>query len=373
MNRPTPFLLLFLLSLLAAPRLADARDLVVGLAVPLDGSFAPLGTQVREGFAVWQQASGEEFADLVEGEDKCDARSGEESAASFIEAGVDIVVGYLCAESLAAALPPLSAAGIPVMTLTVRADILGEEAARHDWRFFRLAPRASEEAEVAADQIVAIWADRPFALIEDGTILGRELVEAVRIALEERGLKPNFIDNYRPGQDRQPSLVRRLDAADVTRVFVGGERRDVAIIARDAKAEGLDLRFMGGDALNAAKGEVPLPNGTLAILSTAALPGIAPPRVSAAFAEAGLTIEGLRLPAFVAAQILGTTQTRLNVSESDIETILKNTRFETAIGPVSFDENGERREPGFTLAVWRDGQFRRTSPREVLSAEGESN
>lgn len=356
-------------ALFFAPQ-ANARALTVGLAIPLEGTFRPLGDQVRQGFslAVGDQTS--QIGDVVEGEDRCDADSGIESADSFVEAGVDIVVGYLCAESLAAALPVLSQANIPVLTLSVRADIIGEEANRHGWLFYRLAPRASEEAQIASQQIIGLWADRPFALIEDGTILGREMLETVRVQMEERGLKPNFIDNYRPGQERQPSLVRRLKAAGAARVFVGGERRDLAIIARDADEAGLDLRFMGGDALYAPQGEIALPEDTLAIIASSALPDISSQQAIDAFGEAELAVEGLRLPAYAAGEILLAVSTRLSFNEGSVGTVLKSTLFDTALGPVSFDETGERKEPGFSLAIWRDGAFKRISPREVLEAKG---
>lgn len=354
----TTIALVFTFASLAADT-ALAADLRVGLAIPEAGPFAPLGQQVIDGFRVWEQDNAASFTDLVEGEDRCDAKSGVESAQSFAEAGVDVVVGYLCAESLAAALPVLSAEGIPVLTLTVRADILAEEAGRNDWSFYRLAPRDSQEAEVAAESIISLWADRPFALIEDGTIQGRELVEAIRVNLEERGLKPNFIDNYRPGQERQPSLVRRLDAAGVSRVFVGGERSDLAIIARDAAAAGLDLTFMGGDALNAPRGEIPIPNGTLAVIATDALPDAASSSTASAFAAAGLPIEGLRLPAYVAAQILGSLAPMYE--QGNLGDLLERGKYGTALGVVSFGSDGERHQPGFSLAEWRDGRFERVT------------
>ena len=363
MTRTAFALLSALLALVAGLAPASAADLRVGLAIPTEGPFAPLGQQIREGFEVWEAENGDGFTDLVVGEDRCDAESGVESAESLAEAGVDIVVGYLCAESLAAALPVLSAEGIPVLTLTVRADILAEEAKRNGWLFYRLAPRDSAEAEVAAEAITSLWADRPFALIEDGTIQGRELVEAIRVTLEERGLKPNFIDNYRPGQDRQPSLVRRLNAAGVSRVFVGGDRSDLAIIARDAAAAELDLRFMGGDALNAPRGDLPIPDGTLAVIATDALADAASSSAASAFAAAGLPIEGLRLPAYVAAQILGALAPMHE--NGNIGELLQRGQYGTALGIVSFGSDGERQQPGFSLAEWRDGRFERVNAGET--------
>jgi branched-chain amino acid transport system substrate-binding protein len=358
------------LFLAAAPALAD--PLHVGLVIPQSGQFKPLGDHVREAFTVWDEANPDQFEDIVEGDDGCSEQAGTDAAAAMIEAGVNVVVGFLCTESLAAALPLLSDENIPVITLTVRADIIGEEASRLGWKFYRLAPRAGSEAEIASDAIFRLWADKSFALIEDGAISGRELVEAIRISLENRGLKPNFVDNYRPGQATQPSLIRRLQSAGVARVFVGGERSDLAVIAKEATRQGADLEFMGGDTLHAPQGDTPIPDGTLAVLAAGATPGPEAEAARAALEGAGLIAEGLRIPAYAAAEILGTIATRMQYSEMDLDEALHNTTFSTALGPVTFDQNGERREPGFVLAILRDGEFQRLSIEEAARIAGDS-
>lgn len=366
----SPLLLVLALAFAAAPARAEA--LHVGLVIPQAGPFKPLGDHVREAFQVYESANPDVFGDIVEGDDECTEQSGMDAAAAMIEAGVNIAVGFLCTESLAAALPLLSDENIPVVTLTVRADIIGEEAARLGWKFFRLAPRSDSEAEIAADAILRLWADKSFALIEDGAISGRELVEAVRANLESRGLKPNFVDNYRPGQATQPSLVRRLKAAGVARVFVGGERSDMAVIAQEAQRQGLALKFMGGDLLHAPQGDIPLPDGTIAVLAAGVTPGPEAETARTAFEDIGLIAEGLRIPAYAAAEILGTVSTRMDYSETGIEDILRTTTFATALGPVSFDQDGERREPGFVLAILRDGEFTRLSVEDSARISGDS-
>lgn len=358
------------LFLAAAPALAE--PLHIGLVIPQSGQFKPLGDHVREAFRVWDTANPDQFEDIVEGDDGCSEQAGTDAAAAMIEAGVNVVVGFLCTESLAAALPLLSDENIPVITLTVRADIIGEEAARLGWQFFRLAPRAGSEAEIASDAIFRLWADKSFALIEDGAISGRELVEAIRIDLENRGLKPNFVDNYRPGQATQPSLIRRLQSAGVSRVFVGGERSDLAVIAMEATRQGVDLEFMGGDTLHAPQGELPIPDGTLAVLAAGATPGLEAEAARAALESAGLIAEGLRIPAYAAAEILGTIATRMQYSQMDLDEALRTTTFSTALGPVTFDQNGERREPGFVLAILKDGEFSRLSIEEAARIAGEN-
>lgn len=362
---------LVLAALLAAMP-ARAQALHVGLVIPQSGQFQQLGDHVRQAFQIWDSANPNVFEDIVEGDDGCTEQAGADAAAAMIEAGVNVVVGFLCTESLAAALPLLSGENIPVITLTVRADIIGEEAQRIGWKFFRLAPRSGSEADIAADAIFRLWADKPFALIEDGAISGRELVEAVRITLENRGLKPTFVDNYRPGQATQPSLIRRLKSAGVSRVFVGGERSDLAVIAQEAAHQGVKLEFMGSDMLHAPQGDIPLPGGTIAVLSAGAIPGPEAEAARAVFESRDLVAEGLRIPAYAAAEILGAIATRMNYSETGLGQSLQATSFSTALGPVTFEQNGERREPGFVLAILRDGKFRRLSLEDTTHLTGDS-
>ncbi|MCY0147241.1 penicillin-binding protein activator [Hoeflea sp. G2-23] len=358
------------LSFAATP--VRAEPLSVGLVIPQSGQFALLGQHVREAFQIWDQSNPGIYADIVEGDDGCTAQSGADAAVAMAEAGVDIVVGFLCTESLAAALPLLTEESIPVMTLTVRADIVGEEANRLGWKFYRLAPRSGAEAEIAADAIFRLWADKSFALIEDGAISGRELVEAIRVKLEDRGLKPTFVDNFRPGQDTQPSLVRRLRSAGITHVFVGGERSDMAVIAKEADYQKLPLKFMGGDALHAPQGENPLPDGTIAVLSDGAIPGPDAETARSVFEDHGLIAEGLRIPAYAAAEILGAVATRQGHSNGSVEDLLRQSTFSTALGTVTFTDQGERREPGFVLAILRDGEFTRMSIADAAQLRQES-
>ena len=361
-----------LVALLSAAAPALAEPLHVGLVIPQSGQFKPLGDHVREAFQTWDKSNPGVFEDIVEGDDGCSEQAGTDAAAAMIEAGANVVVGFLCTESLAAALPLLSDENIPVITLTVRADIIAEEAARLGWKFFRLAPRAGSEADIASEAILRLWADKPFALIEDGAISGRELVEAIRIKLENRGLKPNFVDNYRPGQTTQPSLIRRLKSAGVARVFVGGERSDLGVIAMEAERQGVALKFMGGDPLHAPQGEFPLPDGTLAVLAAGVTPGPEAKAATTALENNGLIAEGLRIPAYAAAEILGAIATRMEYSETSLEAALRTTTFSTALGRVTFDENGERLEPGFVLTILQDGEFRRLSVDDAARIAGDS-
>ncbi|MBB5577451.1 MULTISPECIES: branched-chain amino acid ABC transporter substrate-binding protein [Rhizobium] len=348
--RRTPLLI----SLLLAASSGYAAGINIGIVAPQDGNFASLGAQITTG-ANFQLQAQQDSATVVN--EPCTEDGGRAAAESLITAKAQVAIGFLCSETLAGALPRLKEAGIPVITVSVRSHIVMEDALKNGWQLFRLAPVDSAEAALAADVILKNWAAEPIALIEDGTIHGRELVEAVRNALEEKGLKPVFTDTFRPGQDQQIALVRRLKKAGVTRAFIGGDRSDVAVIARDAHNENIPLTLMGGDAMRAANQPVPLADGVQAI----ALPDFASLPAAQATAQAmrskGIEPDGYILPAAAAVLIANQAAESAKAENKPIADKLIGTTFQTPIGPVTFGQHHELMENPYRLLEWRGSAF----------------
>lgn len=348
-----PLLLSALLGLgLALPALADMPK--VALVAPQSGPFAALGKQMRDGATL---AAGKSGVEVVSIDETCEPGSGQTIANQILEKGAKAAIGFLCSESLDGALAPLKEPGIPVVTLSVRWKGIMEDALKNGWPLFRMAPSTEDEAERLAEVILRDWPDAALALIDDGTIHGRELAEAIRGNIETHGLKPAFTDTFRPGQEQQLSLVRRLQKAGATHVFVGGDRNDVAVIARDAAAEGIPLTVIGGEAMNAADMPVPLADGTLAVI----LPdGTAEPDAAAAVAElkaGGIQAEGYVLPGYAAITVFAEALGASGALKIPLAEALADARFSTVIGPVSFNEGHELSDNPYRLAEWRDGRF----------------
>ncbi|MDA4848212.1 branched-chain amino acid ABC transporter substrate-binding protein [Hoeflea poritis] len=357
-----------------AGAIAEEADnsLRVGVFVPTEGNFAILGEQIINGIKVLKENSGLAIAEVLEEPDTCDVEGGQDAASAFAEAGVDAVIGFLCMESLAAALPILSASDIPSISLGVRSAIIAEDANRSDWLFYRLAPRDDDEAKMITRVISTDWLGKPLALVEDGTIYGRELMESVRLMLEEIGISPIFVDNFRPSQDRQFGLVRRLQKSGATHIFIGGDRQDAATIARDSAEAGLGLVFLGGDALNAAEGEPPLADGFLAV--TLPEPRFLPSATRAVkqFDDAEISISGYSIPAYAAGQILLAAKRAAAATQAPLADYLTGREFFTALGSIQFDDFGERRDNPFELMVWHEGTFAPADlSSEVRSGNGE--
>ena len=333
---------------------ACAAGVNIGLVAPQNGNFISLGAQMTAGAGFEAQASRNTITPVNE---PCSDGSGQAVADALIKAKVQIAIGFLCSETLEDALPSLKDAGIPVITVSVRSHILMEDASKNGWPLFRLAPADGDEAKKITGVILENWPADPIALVDDGTIHGRELIDAVRTGLDDNGMKPVFNDTLRPGQEQQISLVRRLKKAGATRVLIGGDRSDVAIIARDAAAEKITLQILGGDAMRAADQPVALADGVQAV--TIPTYSDLPPAAAAAQALRTNNVEpeGYVLPTASAALIAGQAVEAALAAKTPVATKLSGTTWQTPIGPVAFGSNHELTENPYRLLEWRNHQF----------------
>lgn len=343
------FLTCCLLGLLCAPRPALAEG-AIGFAAPYGAALEPLGAQMLAGARLAAEAAGVEL--LVADED-CSAEAGAAAAHAFVRARVSVAAGFLCSQALEAALPVLAPYRIPVVTPGVRAAGLTDRRERTGWLVFRPAPRDDAEGEAVSAILSRLWRNELFAIVDDGTIHGRDLAETLRLAMEQAGLRPVFVDTFRPQLDNQIGLLGRLRRAGATHVFVGGDREDIAVMARDAAGLDYDLTIAGGEALRAAPGEVALAADVLMI----GLPewaDIADPQTLERLREAGVEPEGYVLPAHAAVEIAAQAAARGGRS---VAQILSEDGFETALGTIRFDARGDLEENPYRLFRYDGSAF----------------
>ncbi len=331
-----------------------AHSATIAVVAPQSGPYEILGSQIRQGV---KAAAAKVGLDVMEIHESCEDGSGGAIADGLVASKVSVVVGFLCTETLADALPTLKGAAIPAITLSSRAPIVMEDSLKRGWPLFRMAASETAESSAIADVMLRDWKGLPFALLDDGTIYSRELVDRVRARLEEAGLKPTFTDTLRPSQEQQISLVRRLSRTGVTHVFAAAERNDVSIIARDATAEKISLVMLGGDALRAANTPVPLQPGVLAM----ALPDYATlPSANEAVQQlrtAHIEPDGYVLPAYAATQLSAQALEMAAEQSKPTPAIMIGNTFTTVIGPITFTDRHELQDNPYRLQRWTGTEF----------------
>lgn len=344
-----------LLSLLSAG-LADAKGLTIGVVAPVDGPFAILGKQIMEGAKAQAEAAGNTILPVPE---SCAPDSGVDVASRLIAGGASVAIGFLCADSLIGSAQALKDASIPAITLSARSKVLFEDAVKHQWPIYSLSARPGAEASATAGFIAGAWPGTGIALLDDGTLNSHELAANIRLELEEKGIKPVLAETFRPSLENQKILVRRLQKAGVSAVYIAGARSDVAVIARDAAGTGIAL--MGGDQLVAADDGVPLPDGVLAVIPERWREQPAASGLVQALAEQNIVAEGYVLPAHAAAQIVDKAQGMIS-DKQDLAASIAGSSFDTAVGTVTFAKDHFRAEDVYRLTEWRNGAFQAPVP-----------
>ena len=338
-----------ILTLLGGSALAAGPKIAV--VAPDAGNLQILGDQVRAGAEIAARGK----AELVEIGESCAEDSGPALAQEIVESGAVAAIGFLCTDSLSGGLPALAKAAIPAISLSIRSEVLMQDSLKKKWPFFRMAPSTGAERDAIADAIFRHWKDKPFALLDDGTILSREMTDSVRQILEQKGMSAAFIDNFRPAQEVQTQLIRRLRKANVTHVFAASDRQDMSILARDAKAAGVSITFLGGDSLKGMNQPVPLEAGIYAITL--------PEPASLASAKAAVDLmqnekkvpEGYVLPAYSAVELLLAADEIASAGDAPLSDALTDTPFSTAMGEIRFGQNHELTGNPYRLLVW-DGE-----------------
>ena len=314
---------------------ASAQTLTIGVAAPLSGPSAILGKQIEAGAELAAQANGVE---LKTEDDGCTTDGGATAARAFAAAKVSVVVGFLCTEAIEAAMPILKDANIPVITVGVRTESLTDRRAKTGWPVYRLGPRGDDERNAVASTLTRLWQKELFAIIDDGTIYGREMAETFRAAAEQAALKPVFVDTFRPQLDNQIGLVGRLKKAGATHVFAGGDGDDIAIMGRDAAQLQAGIVLAGGENLRTPPGDVPYATGTL-MIAPPEWADVADAKVLESFSARKIVPDGYTLPAYAAVEI-AKAASALSPGKPLTEA-LSGHDFTTAIGPVRFDAKGD--------------------------------
>lgn len=338
-----------LLSLAAG---ADAETLV-GVAAPLSGPSVILGKQIEAGAGLAAEAQGVVIKTV---DDACTADGGATAAKQFAADKVNVVVGFVCTEAIEAALPILKDAGIPVITVGVRTESLTDRRAKTGWPVYRLGPRGDDERNAIASKLTQLWRNDLFAVVDDGTIYGRELAETFRAAAEQAALKPVFVDTFRPQLDNQIGLVGRLKKAGATKVFAGGDGDDIAIMGRDTTQLNAGITFAGGENLRTPPGEVPYATGTL-MIAPPEWAEVAAPKVMQAFGAKTIVPDGYTLPAYAAVEIAKAATADAQSSGKPLAGALTGHDFATAIGTIRFDGKGDLSQNPFRVFRFDGAKF----------------
>ena len=333
---------------------AMAEPVKIGISLPLSGNSSPLGKQFVAGARLAMRLLPDaNNIELVISDDGCDEKLAELAIDDIKNAGAALVTGFLCNEPVFAAASMMRDNSIPILVAGARSNRIIKDRKRFSWDIWQMAPRDADASQSAFDILVKRWKSVPYAIVDDGTVFGRTQADEFRVLMEEAGVKPLFVDNFRPSQSTQAGLIRRLGKSGVEAIFLAAGDDDVALIGRNMIEFGTGLEIATGEGISLLpyiddnKG---VPVGLLAIMP-------APPEDVPAIRFLNKKIEAANLePEPYLLLGYATIQLVLDYLGAE-EKSFSGKIFNTILGPVEFDKNGKNISKQYFLYRWNGANF----------------
>lgn len=337
----------------------------IGTAGPMFGEFSAFGQQLvaGSGLAVDDlNAAGGVLGrpiELLIGDDACDPRQAVSVANEMVADGIVFMAGHFCSD-----------ASIPASEVYTDANILqispgstnpGLTVIGGD-NVFRVVGRDDDQGEIAGTLIADTYPTATIAVLHDGSPYGQYLSQATMATLAQRGIPVALFDSFQQGFTDIGPLTAELDRRNVDVLYVGGYDRDVGRIASALGRQGMDVQLISGDAVASTTfGTIagPAGDGTLMTFfpGPADLPGGAD--VLRRLEANAPGAPGFELYAYAAVEVWAEAVERAGTTNTDaLIAELRRGAFDTVVGRLTFDDNGDIEQPGYVWYRWQGGDYR---------------
>jgi branched-chain amino acid transport system substrate-binding protein len=166
---------------------------------------------------------------------------------------------------------------------------------------------------------------------------------------------------YAPGERDYSELVSRLHAANIDVVYIGGYSSEAGLIVRQARDRGYGAQVVSGDALTNEEFWMitgPAGAGTLVTFGPDPRANAEAGPVVKQFRDQGFDPSGYTLHTYAAVRVWAEAVEK--AGSLDLEPVVKSLRsdaFQTVLGEINFDENGDVTAPGYVWYVWNNGEY----------------
>jgi branched-chain amino acid transport system substrate-binding protein len=340
-------------------------EILIGAAAQLTGDYSWLGEQVERGAVMavddLNAVGGVlgEAVRLILVDDYCDGDQAVAAARKLVSDGVVFVAGHPCSGAAIPASKVYEEAGILMISSTASNPRLTDESGPN---IFRMAGRDDQVGRIAGDWLADRWGAAQIAILHDGQAYGKGLAEQVKKQLNERGVHEVVYQPIAPGQLEYIDIIRKMKTAGVDVLYYAGYSTEAALLIRQGRGQGYDLQLVSGDSLYTEQfWLVAGPAGEGAMFTSSPDPRNNPKaaEVVRRFRAVNYEPEGGTLHTYASVQVWAQAVEQAGTVDVDaVVEALRSHEFDTVIGRVGFDANGDvTGSPTYIWYVWKDGEY----------------
>jgi branched-chain amino acid transport system substrate-binding protein len=351
-------------ALMATPAFAQIK---IGSAGPMTGQYAAFGEQLKRGATMAVEeinaaggVNGQKL-ELLIGDDACDPKQATAVANKMVSDKTVFVAGHFCSGSSIPASDIYKEAKILQITPASTNPKLTDDAiAKGNTTVFRTCGRDDVQGSTVGAYILKYHPKARVAILQDKSPYGKGVADETKKALNKGGMHEVMYEAYNDTDKDFTALVNKMKQSKIDIIVLGGYHTAAAMIIKQSREQGFGAQMVGFDSLETAE---------FAQLGGAATNGVLmsfPPKAEddpknadlvKKFRDAKYNPEGYTLFSYAAVKVWAQAANKAKSTDAAaVAAALRSQNWESAVGPLAFDQKGDIKNPVYDIYVWKDGK-----------------
>ncbi|MDZ7622757.1 MAG: branched-chain amino acid ABC transporter substrate-binding protein [Candidatus Competibacteraceae bacterium] len=340
--------------------LAHADAIKIAVAGPITGPVAQYGDMQMSGARMAVErinAQGGVNGKKLEAvlmDDVCEPKQAVAVANQIVNQKIKYVVGHLCSGSTQPASALYEDEGILMITPAATNPAITQQGYQ---MVFRTIGTDDQQGPTAGRYIAEQIKPARLAILHDKQQYGEGIAKEVRKTVEAAGIKPVLFEGINKGQSDFSALITKMKRDNVDFVYYGGYHPELGLLLRQSREQGFDAGYMGPEGvgnkdISAIAG--PASEGLLVTLPADFSTDPANADLVKAFQDKNQDPTGpFVMPSYAAVQIIVDAMKGAETEDPvKLADYIRANSFETPIGTVAFEGNGDLKEFEFVIFTW---------------------
>jgi branched-chain amino acid transport system substrate-binding protein len=355
-------------ALAATPAFAQIKIATVG---PMTGQYAAFGEQMKRGAEMAVKdinaAGGVNGQQLVlqVGDDACDPKQATAVANQLVSDKVIFVAGHYCSGSSIPASDIYKEAKILQITpASTNTKLTDDALAKGNTTVFRTVGRDDVQGTTVGNYILKHYKNAKIAVLHDKSPYGKGVADETIKALHKGGMKEAMYEAYNDTDKDFTALINKMKQAKIDMIVLGGYHTAAAMLVKQSREQGFGAQLVGFDALE---------DPEFGKLGGAATNGVLmsfPPKAeefpqNAAlvkkFKDTGYDPTGYTLFTYAAIKVWADAANKAKSTDAAaVAKALRSGTYQSAVGPLTYDQKGDIKDPVYDIYIWKDGKSQPT-------------
>jgi branched-chain amino acid transport system substrate-binding protein len=298
--------------------------------------------------------------DLVIGDDRCNEGQAVEVSTRLIKQNtVTMVIGPVCPEAAIAAAPAYARAGVIQFVPTVTRTELTQKGLDN---VFRLVANDEQEAVALGNHFTSEHKGKKLAVVYGDVFYRRAVVEKLKASLPPEAMAMTRFEPVLDVTGAYDRLAAKLQRDPPDLIYVALDTRPFVEFIGKLREKKVKSVLIGGQSLLSQGFWYTAREATEGIRVLAPIGSVDSPEFRTAaelLGKANVVPDLIALSNFSAVQIWAEAVRRAGSGDTKkVIAALHDGAFNTAIGRVAFDRNGDRRDIRYTVLSWKGGHLR---------------